>query len=246
MIGISAIGWENEQENQILSVHAGAFDFIEIVPFKIFANKESPVDMAKRYKEQYGLQPYSAQALFYNSTVQSFEDITATSAHLLRVIDLSLSMGVKCLVLGSPALRRGSPSSLMEALKQVDTVLQASNITLCIEPIAQAFNGKYFYTVEEIANYINCYKLHSVKTMLDTNNAWLQGDNPKEIMASHSDLIAHVHVSDSDNGPILNEYEHKQIKKLLDANGYQLGITRELIKASRHAQDYSLFKQIYG
>ena len=105
---------------------------------------------------------------------------------------------------------------------------------------------KYFYTVEEIANYIDCYKLHSVKTMLDTNNAWLQGDNPKEIMANHSDLIAHVHVSDSDNGPILNEYEHRQIKKLLDSNGYQLGITRELVKASQHAQDYSLFKQIYG
>lgn len=246
MIGISAIGWENEQEDEILSVNAGALDFIEIVPFKIFASKGNPADVAKRYKEQYGLCTYSAQALFYNSTVQSFEDIIATSAHLLRVIELGVSMGIKCLVLGSPALRRGSPSSLMEALKQVDTVLQVNDITLCIEPIAQAFNGKYFYTVEEIANYINCYKLHNVKTMLDTNNAWLQGDNPGEIMKNHSRLIAHVHVSDSDNGPILNEYEHRQIKKLLDSSGYQLGITRELIKASQHAQDYSLFKQIYG
>lgn len=246
MIGISAIGWEHEQEDEILSVNAGAFDFIEIVPFKIFANKESPADIAKRYREQYGLQPYSAQALFYNSTVQSFEDIIATSTHLLRVIELGVSMGIKCLVLGSPALRRGSPSSLMEALKQIDTVLQVNNITLCIEPIAQAFNGKYFYTVEEIANYINCYKLHNVKTMLDTNNAWLQGDSPKRIMGNHSGLIAHVHVSDSDNGPILNEYEHKQIKKLLDSNGYELGITRELVKASQHTQDYLLFKQIYG
>ena len=42
MIGISAIGWEHEQEDEILSVNVGAFDFIEIVPFKIFAKRREP------------------------------------------------------------------------------------------------------------------------------------------------------------------------------------------------------------
>ena len=42
MLGISAIGWKDEEEEQILSANAGAFNVLEIVPARIFAqNKDS-------------------------------------------------------------------------------------------------------------------------------------------------------------------------------------------------------------
>lgn len=246
MIGISAIGWTDEEEHGILSANIGAFDFIEIVPSRIFARREDCTDIAKKYREEYGLLSYSAQALFYDSNVQSFEDTTATAEHLLRVIKLGSLMGTKRFVLGSPALRRGSPSCLMEVLKRMDAVLDANDAILCIEPIAKAFRGNYFYTVEEIANHIDFYNLRRVKTMLDTNNAWLQGDSPRKIIKNYFRLIAHVHISDTDNGPVLNQYEHRQIKLLLDSSSYEHGITRELVKASRHEREYPLFRQLYG
>jgi sugar phosphate isomerase/epimerase len=178
--------------------------------------------------------------------VQSFEDTAATQEHLLRVVRLGSLMGIKRFVLGSPALRRGSPSSLMETLKRMDSILEANDAILCIEPIAKAFGGKYFYTVEEIVNHIDFYNLRNVKTMLDTNNAWLQGDSPARIIKHYFRFIAHVHISDTDNGPILNQYEHRQIKLLLDSSSYQYGITRELIDASKHHREYPLFRQLYG
>jgi hypothetical protein len=55
-----------------------------------------------------------------------------------------------------------------------------------------------------------------------------------------------VHISDTDNGPILNQYEHRQIKLLLDSSSYQYGITRELIDAPKHHREYPLFRQLYG
>lgn len=246
MIGISAIGWTEEEEHDLLSANAGAFNFIEVVPSRIFARGQDFSDIAKRYREEYGLWAYSAQALFYDSSVQSFEDAAATQEHLLRVIKLGSLMGIKRFVLGSPALRRGSPSCLMEVLKRMDSVLDANDAILCIEPVAKSYGGKYFYTVEEIVNHIDFYNLRNVKTMLDTNNAWLQGDSPIKIVKHYFRFIAHVHISDTDNGPILNQYEHRQIKLLLDASSYEYGVCRELIGATKHHREYPLFRQIYG
>ena len=82
MLGISAIGWKDEEEHKILSANAGAFNFIELVPSRIFARNEDFGDIARRYREHYGLWAYSAQALFYDSAVQSFEDTAATQEHL--------------------------------------------------------------------------------------------------------------------------------------------------------------------
>ena len=72
MLGISAIGWKDEEEEQILSANAGAFNVLEIVPARIFAQNKDYADIAKEYRESYGLWAYSAQALFFQSNVQSF------------------------------------------------------------------------------------------------------------------------------------------------------------------------------
>lgn len=246
LIGISAIGWEPEQEEQILSANAGAFNLLEIVPHRVFQQRLDYADLAKKYREEYGLWAYSAQALFFGSDVQSFEDTEATQEHLLRVIKLGSFMGIKRFVLGSPALRRGSPACLMNVLRRMDKILEANDAILCIEPVAKTFGGKYFHTVGEIVNLIDYYNLKNVKTMLDTNNAWLEGDSPKKILGHYLPYIAHVHISDTDNGPLLNKYEHEQIRAMLGMHGYQLGIIRELFKAKNHLREYPLFRQIYA
>lgn len=245
LIGISAIGWKDEEEEQILSANAGAFNILEIIPARIFAQNEDYFDIAKRYREEYGLWTYSAQALFFNSQVLSFEDQAATSDHLLRVIKLGSYMGIKRFILGSPGLRKGSPSCLMSVLQKMDNILEANDAILCIEPVARSFGGKYFFTVEEIVNQIDFYNLQNVRTMLDTNNAWLQGDSPRKILKNYSSYIAHVHISDTDNGPLLNKYEHRQIRKMLGQYDYPYGIVRELFKAKENLREYPLFREIY-
>lgn len=245
LIGISAIGWEDKDEDQILSANAGAFNLLEIVPARIFAKNQDWSDIAKRYREEYGLWTYSAQALFFGSNVQSFEDTDATTEHLLRVIKLGSYMGIKRFVLGSPSLRRGSPACLMNTLRRIDKVLEANDAILCIEPVARAFGGRYFHTVREIVNLIDYYNLHHIKTMIDTNNAWLEGDSLRKILRDYSSYIAHVHVSDTDNGPLLNKYEHRQVRELLGNYRYPYGIVRELFKAPQNMREYPLFREIY-
>jgi sugar phosphate isomerase/epimerase len=246
MLGISAIGWTDEEEEQILSANAGAFNVLEIVPARIFAQDKDCADIAKEYRESYGLWAYSAQALFFQSNVQSFEDTAAVSEHLLKVIGLGSLMGIKRFVLGSPNLRKGSPSCLMNVLKRMDTVLEANGSILCIEPVAKCYGGSYFFTVNEIVNHIDFCNLKNVKTMLDTNNAWLQGDSPRKLLNHYWPYIAHVHISDTDNGPLLNKYEHKQIKRMLDGINYEGAIVRELFQAKKHMRDYPLFRSIYA
>ena len=244
--GISAIGWEPEQEEQILSANTGAFNLLEIIPHRIFQQNLDYADLAKKYREEYGLWTYSAQALFFGSNVQSFENIEATQEHLLRVIKLGSFMGIKRFVLGSPSLRRGSPACLMNVLRRMDKILEVNDAILCIEPVARSFGGKYFHAVAEIVDLIDYYNLKNVKTMLDTNNAWLEGDSPEKILGDHLPYIAHVHVSDIDNGPILNKYKHEKVRQLLSSYSYQLGIVRELFKATNYLREYSLFRQIYA
>lgn len=246
LIGISAIGWEPEHEEQILSANAGAFNLLEIVPHRIFQRNEDFMDIAKRYREEYGLWAYSAQALFFGSNVESFENTEATQEHLLRVIRLGSFMGIKRFVLGSPGLRRGSPACLMNVLRRMDKVLEANDAILCIEPVAKCFGGKYFHKVSEIVNLIDYYNLQHVKTMLDTNNAWLEGDSPRKILNDFFPYIAHVHISDTDNGPLLNKFEHKEVRKILGDYDYKFGVVRELFKAKEHSREYPLFRQIYA
>jgi len=246
LIGVSSIGWDDAQERAVLSANAGAFNLLEIVPSRIFVSQERPTDIAKRYQDEYGLWTYSAQALFFNSDVQSFEDTAATSEHLLRVVRLAAPMGIKRFVLGSPSLRRGSPSCLMNVLKRLDSVLGDGDAIMCIEPISKRYGGNYFYTVEEIVNQIDFWNLQNVKTMLDTNNAWLQGDSPTKIFRHYLPYIAHVHISDSDNGPLLNGYDHRCINQLLHFHQYKQGVVRELVKAHDHPEDYARFRQIYA
>lgn len=245
MLGISSVGWTDEEEIQILNANAGSFSVLEIVPARIFAKNKDYADIAKEYRDKYGLWTYSAQALFFQSNVQSFEDTTGVFEHLAKVVNLAPFMNIKRFVLGSPNLRKGSQSCLMNSLKRMDEILEANGATLCIEPVAKCYGGSYFFTIDEIVNSIDFYGLRNVKTMVDTNNAWLQRDSPRKALNHYFPYIAHVHISDTNNGPLLSKYEHVKVKETLDNVNYEGAIVYELFQAKKNMSNYRLFKDIY-
>lgn len=245
MFGISSIGWSASQEETILHNVAGLFSAIEVVPSRFLQSKIETRQMAEKYRQHYGMEPYSAQALFYGSNVTSFEDADATYDRLMQVLDLADLMGVKRFVLGSPNLRKGSPSLLMRTLEKVDKEIRGSDIYICIEPVHKSFGGKYFCSVAEIVDFLQFFGPKNIKTMLDSNSAWLSGESPSKILSDYKDFVYHLHVSDTDIGPMSNLYEHRKLSEIIVNSDYSHAIMRELKPCGECINEYRLFSDLY-
>lgn len=245
IFGISSIGWSASQEKTILQNVAGLFNAIEIVPSRFLQSSLEAKAMTTKYKEEYGVTPYSAQALFYGSNVISFEDTEATYERIMQVLDLADLMGIKRFVLGSPSLRKGSPSLLMRTLERVDKEIKGSDIYICIEPVHKSFGGKYFCSVAEIVDFLQFFGPKNIKTMLDSNSAWLGGESPVKILSDYKEFVYHLHVSDTDIGPMSNLYEHRQLSEIIVNSDYNHAIMRELKPCGECINEYRLFSDLY-
>ena len=232
-LGISAIGWDQEHQSEVLLHLPDGIEILEVVP-------------ARRTHLFTGyLRIYSAQSLFWGVPIDSFTDTYNLEKHFKWLLECAQRLHLQRMVLGSPGLRKGSHHTLLSVLKKFDDDFAENNTTICIEPIAKPYGGNYFFTVGEIVEAILPYQFKAVKTMIDTSNVWLEGQCPADVLYSYFPHIAHVHVSDKNIGPIIEEDDHANFASALRGSGYSGGVVRELLKCQNHPGEYHLFASIY-
>lgn len=232
-LGISAIGWDQEHQSEVLLHLPDGIEILEVVP-------------ARRTHLFTGyLRIYSAQSLFWGVPIDSFTDTYNLEKHFKWLLECAQRLHLQRMVLGSPGLRKGSHHTLLSVLKKFDDDFAENNTTICIEPIAKPYGGSYFFTVGEIVEAILPYQFKAVKTMIDTSNVWLEGQCPADVLYSYFPHIAHVHVSDKNIGPIIEEDDHANFASALRGSGYSGGVVRELLKCQNHPGEYHLFASIY-
>jgi sugar phosphate isomerase/epimerase len=205
--GISNLSWSSDEDSYIRENLIG-YDYIETVFSKI----------------DYGY--YSTQSIFYGSDVKTFEDFESTLERLNYVIDECYVFGIKIIVLGSPSLRIGNKNSLLEVLNQVDSKLKSYGIFLCVEPNSKYYGGEYYHNISEIVNDIS--HLSNVKTMIDSHNIILEGQDLFDQYEKYKDQIRHCHFSEKDLVPIEDYSLYKRFVDFLSNNDYDYGITYEL------------------
>ena len=232
-LGVSAIGWEAEDHASIVLHLPDEVELLEAVPFK-------------RHSQFSGhLQKYSAQSLFYGMDIEAFWDEPSLHNCLSALIEQAKAFGWQRMVLGSPGLRKGDYRYLMDGLAAFHDQLEEADCTICIEPIARQYGGEYFFTVEEIVQSLVKYSLPRVRTMIDTNSAWLENQLPEEVLVQYFPYIAHVHISDEAIGPIVEQIKHERFADALRNAGYSGAVIRELLKASNHPGEYHYFAHFY-
>jgi sugar phosphate isomerase/epimerase len=206
--GITNLSWKPELDSSIAK-DLSQFDYFETV-------------FPRRDSGNY----YSTQSIFYGCDIQSFEQKEKTISHLRYVIEECSKYKIKIIVFGSPSLRKGSKIKLLEVFDEIDNELKNKNIILCVEPNSKYYNGEYYFSLDEIVPDIKGYS--NIKTMIDSHNLILEGDDIFLTYEKYSDYIKHIHISEKDLKPVKDFDYYKKFISFLRDNSYNLGITYEL------------------
>ena len=205
--GITNLSWKQE-DHFFVSDKLNNFDYFETV----FSRRNSGIY-------------YSTQSIFYGSNIKSFDDDNIIE-YLNFVIDECSKCGIKIIVFGSPSLRKGNKNILLNIFDCIDGRLNENGIYLCVEPNSKYYGGEYYYSLNQIVPDIEKYS--NIKTMIDTHNLILEGENIIEQYKKYSDYIKHIHISEKDLKPIKDWSKYYEFVDLLREQCYSYGITYEL------------------
>lgn len=205
--GITNLSWK-QNNHFVVSDKLNNFDYFETV----FSRRNSGIY-------------YSTQSIFYGSNIKSFDDDNILE-YLNFVIDECSKCGIKIIVFGSPSLRKGNKNILLNIFDYIDDRLKDNKIYLCVEPNSKYYGGQYYYSLNQIVPDIEKYS--NIKTMIDTHNLILEGENIIKQYKKYSDYIKHIHISEKDLKPIKDWNKYYEFVDFLKEECYNYGITYEL------------------
>lgn len=251
-LALSNFAWDNNESNVVFDVmKKNDFNNIEIILTKLSdwsdINDKKIVDF-KKYLDNNEIIPYSIQSLFYNVNCDSLTDYERVIQHVSKIIHYSKLLDVNILVLGSPKLRRKTEFLLFElskTFKKIDELLDNSNIKMIIEPNSRTYGGDYFFTIDEIVNFISSNNFKNIKTMIDTHNSLIEKQNPIIDVVKYIDYIHHIHVSEMNLIPIEVSEFHIQFSKKLKEINYDKMITYEVLKSKNTISSINTFSKLY-
>jgi sugar phosphate isomerase/epimerase len=249
-LGISNLAWENSELKNIIPIlKNNGIKYIEtVLPKYLNWNNLDTTNLLKYLETLYkhNLLTLSTQSIFYNSSVKNFNDPNFVN-HLKLVFDVCKLLNIKLAVLGAPTMRVNYISKeLIFNLHLIDFHLKETGQILLLEPNSKIYNGGYFYTVNEIVNFIEENKFSNIKTMIDTHNIILENEDPTENYFKYKDLISHVHVSEKGLGNFAPTEKHITLSNTLKQTNYNGIIIYETKPSNNLTQDIEQFVKIYN
>lgn len=250
-LALSNFAWDLEENESIFKTLTSiGIEHVEGVLTKINnwdSLEESELIEYKESLNRCGIKIGSIQSIFYGVNCSDLSDYK-TIDHYKKLIEYCKILGVKVMVLGSPSLRKnvsGWYDNLSDILKKVDDMLNGTGIELSIEPNTKTYGGDYFYTVQEIVDFIVHNDFKNIKTMVDTHNVKLEGLDPLNDLISYFDHINHIHVSEPKLSKLFDfEFHHVFSKSIKDLN-YSGIITYEVMKCDDLIESVKEFYNIY-
>lgn len=249
-LGISNLAWENsELENIIPILKNNGIKYIEtVLPKYLDWNNLDTTNLLKYLETLYkhNLLTLSTQSIFYNSSVKNFNDPNFVN-HLKLVFDVCKLLNIELAVLGAPTMRVSHISKeLIFNLHLIDSHLKETGQILLLEPNSKSYNGDYFYTVNEIVNFIGENKFSNIKTMIDTHNIILENEDPTENYLKYKDLISHIHISEKGLDNFAPTEKHIILSNTLKQTNYNGLIVYETKPSINLTQDIEQFVKIYN
>lgn len=251
-LALSNFAWDSHESNNVFEIlKKNNINQVETVFTKIKDWSELTIDDILEYKEQlisFGIEPYSAQSLFYNVKCDNMNDVDIIVSHFSKLIEYSKILGIKRLVFGSPGLRKkigNWKESTKNVFSHVDDMLIDSDIKVLIEPNTSSYGGEYFHTVSEIVNFIDSNGFKNVSTMIDTHNSILENNDPNVELITYFDYINHIHISEPKLQMITENEFHLNFSDIIKKIGYNQTITYEVMKCENIMENIPVFSKIY-
>jgi sugar phosphate isomerase/epimerase len=201
----------------------------------------------KKLLDSMGIGMKSIQSIFYNVNCNDIHSKDIVISHIGRLIHYCELLGVEVVVFGSPKLRVGIvDDSLIEVFRIIDSMLVNTNIELSIEPNSKIYGGNYFYTLDEIVNFIDNNSFLKIKTMIDTHNLLLEGCSPSDEYIKYRNYINHIHISEIGLKPIIDTTPHIEFYNTIKKYEYKNTITYEVNMLENFDINIDTFIKIYN
>lgn len=222
---------------------------VELAPFT-FADDVGKIDPARRREiqrtiqsaglETLGLHWLLAKTVGLHLTSPDAQTRLRTANYLAALANFCADVGGSLMVLGSPQ-QRNLPSEVTlakghafarDVLQKVLPTLEATNVTLALEPLGPA-EGNFWLTAQETMETVSALNHPRVRLHLDCKAMSSEVDSIPSLLDQHHANMVHFHANDPNRqGPGFGELDFVPILHKLRSLGYSGWISVEVFDYS--------------
>ena len=245
-LAISNIAWTSEQDEAVYSLmREYGFAGLEIAPTRIFPEApyervEAAAAWARDLRENYGFVIPSIQSIWFGRKERVFgteEERQILITYTKKAIDFAAATGCKNLVFGCPGGRNvpeGTDAETVSGIadaffRELGAYAAARNTAVGMEANPPIYHTNYINDTPAALALIGEVASPGFRLNLDVGTMLCNGE-PAEELAGRVGLISHVHISEPGLKPIERRELHRQLRELLEAEGYEGFVSVEMGK----------------
>lgn len=211
-LSISNIAWDAEEDAAVAELLARiAVDAVDVAPGKYFPDPRQATDAQVEAVRQWwavrGIEVTGMQALLFGTTGLNVFGAAAVQnamlAHLEAVCRIGGGLGAKHLVFGSPKNRDCSlvgDDRVMDIacgfFSRLGDVAAHHGVVVCLEPNPAAYGANFMTSSADTAAVVRAVDHPAIRMQLDIGAVTMNGEDVGQVVATHGDLVAHVHASE--------------------------------------------------
>lgn len=245
ILAVSNIAWDIGDEPAVLAMlRECGIAHLEVAPARVFpdpatATKEEAVGYAKTCR-RHGLVVVAMQALLFGrSDLRLFaspHERDELHTYLTHMIRLGGAMGARVMVFGAPRNRRRGGLSPEQAdriavpfFAGLASEAVEAGTQLVIEANPPHYGADYLVRAGEALELVRSVGSPGLGLHLDTACMTLVDDDVEALLDVAADLVAHVHVSEPDLGPVPGSVvDHRRFARALRAARYDRYVSIEM------------------
>ena len=211
-ISISNLAWDVALDREVAGIlNEFGLDAIDIAPGKYFPDpcraSAEEVEAVRRWWSGQGIAIVGMQALLFGTRgLNLFGDARSQHdmlEHLKGVCGIGARLGARRLVFGSPKNRDRSGLPEAEAqrvaeafLRKLGEIAEEAGVVICLEPTPTCYGANFMTNARETAEVVRRVGLPSIRMQLDLGAMATNGEDPREVVRGHLDLLGHIHLSE--------------------------------------------------
>lgn len=241
-LAVSNIGWSTEQDDYVYGMmRQQGYSGLEIAPTRIFP--EAPYDKrtdagvwSEKLKKDYGFMIPSMQSIWFGHQENIFgssEEKQILLDYTKKAIDFAKIIKCRNLVFGCPKNRNmpegADPKTGVQFLREIADYAFEQGTVIGMEANPPIYHTNYINDTISALALIEEVDSEGFRLNLDVGTM-IQNEEHISELEERVHLISHVHISEPGLKPIEERVLHRELKKILEDEGYQGYVSVEMGK----------------
>jgi sugar phosphate isomerase/epimerase len=247
-VAISNLAWDVAEDEAVATQLARhRVDAVDLAPGKYFPDppnaRVEDISRVRQWWKARGIEITGLQALLFGTSGLNLfgppESRAAMLDRLRAICRIGEHLGARWLVFGSPKNRDRSGLADAEVephavafFRDLGAIAGSHGVCICLEPNPARYGCNFMTTTAETAGIVRTVGHPAIRLQLDAGALTLNGEDAERIVASHADIIGHVHASEPDLVPLgLGTTDHGRVAGALRRHAPDRVVSIEMLPA---------------